>query len=91
LIAEIEDAPYTANHHIFEQGAQAHESAKRSISTLAQQNVRNDVRWYRNFFSFALIFNLLGFTSCKATQFFKHGTATHMSCETAIGTRVQCM
>jgi len=48
LIAEIEDNPYSAKHHICEQGAQAHESAKRSINTLTQENMRNDIRWHCN-------------------------------------------
>jgi hypothetical protein len=74
---EKEDNPYDANHQICVQGEQEHELAERTMRALAQENARNDVRGYRNFFLFALIFNLLGFAGYKATQFFKRDTDTN--------------
>jgi len=75
---EVKDGnPYDANHRICEQGEQEHLLAERRMSVLTQENLRNDVRWYRNFFLSILIFNLLGVVGYKAALFFKRDIDTN--------------
>ena len=68
-----EGTPYDANHQICEQGAQEQKQTAHAMDVLTQEEARNDVRWYRNFFLAVLAFNLLGFIAYKAYLFLKRG------------------
>ena len=64
-----ENTPYGANHQICDQGSQEHSQTERAMNLLDQEKARNDVRFYQNFLLFALVLNLLGFVTHKASQF----------------------
>lgn len=64
-----ENTPYGANHQICDQGSQEHSQTERAMNLLDQEKARNDVRFYQNFILFALLLNLLGFVTYKASQF----------------------
>ena len=62
---------YSANHQICEQGLQEHELTTHAMVDLGQDKVRNETRWYRNFFLSVLLFNLLAFVVYKGIAFLK--------------------
>jgi hypothetical protein len=66
-----EDDHYSANHQICAQGLQEHELTTHAMDGLAQDNARNEVRWYRNFFLSVLFFNLLALALYKGNAFLK--------------------
>jgi hypothetical protein len=62
---------YSANHQICEQGLQEHELTTHAMDGLRQDKVRNETRWYRNFFLSVLLFNLLAVVVYKGIAFLR--------------------
>jgi hypothetical protein len=62
---------YGAHHQICEQGLKTHARTSEAMESLAQDKLRNETRWYRNFFLTLALFNLLGFALLKINEFSK--------------------
>jgi hypothetical protein len=60
---------YDASHQVCTQGFEIHEHTTQTMDHLNKEKLRNEKKWYRDFFFSLLFFNLLGVAAYNARRF----------------------